>query len=353
MEIDDLLRSMVARNASDLHIKPGSPPVLRIDGSLEAMEEGSVSSPDMEAFLVRMASGAQREALLRDLELDLAYSLAGVARFRVNVFFQRGSLGLAIRVVPLQVKTADALGLPSVCKDLAVKPRGLVLVTGPTGSGKSTTLAAMIDHLNNLERRHVITIEDPIEFLHRDRKCIIAQRELGGDTRSFGEALKHVLRQDPDVILVGEMRDLETISTAITAAETGHLVLATLHTTSAPQTVDRIIDVFPPYQQQQIRFQLSVVLEGIICQALLQRSGGGRVAAFEVLVVTAAVRNLIREGKTFQIPTIMQLGGQLGMQTLDHAIANLVRQGHVSLEDGLMRATSPEDMKKLLGRAIV
>ncbi|MDO8689047.1 MAG: type IV pilus twitching motility protein PilT [Dehalococcoidia bacterium] len=353
MEIDDLLRTMVASNASDLHIKLGSAPVFRIDGSLQAMEEGPVSSADMEGFLGRMASSVQRDALLRDLELDLAYSLAGVARFRVNVFFQRGSMGLAIRVVPLQVLSADALGLPAACKALAVKPRGLVLVTGSTGSGKSTTLAAMIDYLNNLERRHVITIEDPIEYLHRDRKCIIAQRELGGDTHSFAEALKHVLRQDPDVILVGEMRDLETISTAITAAETGHLVLATLHTTSAPQTIDRVVDVFPPYQQQQIRFQLSVVLEGILCQTLLHCSGGGRVAAFEVLLVTSAVRNLIREGKTFQIPTVMQLGGQLGMQTLDQAIASLVRQGQVSLEDALMRATSPDDMKKLLGRTIM
>lgn len=352
MDIDDLLRTMVERNASDLHIKLGAPPVLRVDGTLQALEGAAVSSADAEAFLAKMTNDAQREVLSRDLELDLAYSLPGIARFRVNAFFQRGSLGLAVRVVPLQVVTVDALGLPAACKDLALKPRGLVLVTGPTGSGKSTSLAAMIDYLNDNDCRHIITIEDPIEFLHRDKKCIIAQRELGGDTHSFGAALKHVLRQDPDVILVGEMRDLETISTAISAAETGHLVLATLHTTSAAQTIDRIVDVFPPYQQQQIRLQLSLVLEGILCQALLPRAGGGRVAAIEVLIATAAVRNLIREGKTFQVPTIMQLSGQLGMQTLDQALAGLVRQGLVSAEDALMRAGSPEDLKRLLGRVL-
>ncbi len=350
MEIDSLLRTMVESKASDLHIKVGAPPVLRIDGLLEPLDQPALGSADVQGFLERLASEAQREALRRDLELDLAYSVPGMARFRVNVFFQRGSLGMAVRVVPLQVVTLDALGLPSACKELSLRPRGLVLVTGPTGSGKSTTLAAMIEYLNEHECRHVITIEDPIEFLHGDKKCIIAQRELGGDTQSFGEALKHILRQDPDVILVGEMRDLETIATAITAAETGHLVLATLHTTSAPQTIDRIVDVFPTHQQQQIRLQLSLVLEGILCQALLPRTGGGRVAAIEVLIVNAAVRNLIREGKTFQIPTIMQLSGQAGMQTLDQSLAALVRQGQVAAEEALVRAASPEDLKKLIGR---
>lgn len=349
MDIDELLRNMVKRGASDLHVKLGAPPVLRVDGSLQVLDAGPVSLADVEAFLERMASDAQREALRRDLELDLAYSLPGVARFRVNAFFQRGSLGLAVRVVPLQVLTIDALGLPAVCKDLAIRPRGLVLVTGPTGSGKSTTLAAMIDYLNESDCRHIITIEDPIEFLHRDKKCFIAQRELGGDTRSFGAALNHVLRQDPDVILVGEMRDLETISTAITAAETGHLVMATLHTTSAAQTIDRIVDVFPPSQQQQIRMQLSVVLEGILCQALLPCMGGGRIAAIEVLIANSAVRNLIRDGKTFQVPTVMQLSSQLGMQTLDQALMGLVRKGLVTFEDALVRATSPDDLKRLLG----
>lgn len=349
MEIDSLLRTMVESKASDLHLKVGAPPVLRVDGELRPLDQPGLSLAEVEGFLERLASETQQETLRRDLELDLAYSLPGIARFRVNVFFQRGSLSMAIRVVPLQVVTLDALGLPPACKGLSLRPRGLVLVTGPTGSGKSTTLAAMIDYLNERECRHVITIEDPIEFLHRDKKCIIAQRELGGDTQSFGAALKHVLRQDPDVILVGEMRDLETISTAITAAETGHLVLATLHTTSAPQTVDRIVDVFPPHQQQQIRVQLSLVLEGIFCQALLPRTGGGRVAAIEVLIVNPAVRNLIREGKTFQIPTIMQISGQIGMQTLDQSLAALVRQGQVSTEEALMRAASAEDLKKLIG----
>lgn len=350
MEIDSLLQTMVESKASDLHIKVGAPPVLRVDGELRPLDQPDLSLAEAEAFLERFASQAQRETLRRDLELDLAYSLPGMARFRVNVFFQRGSLGMAIRVVPLHVVTIDALGLPPACKVLSLKQRGLVLVTGPTGSGKSTTQAAMIDYLNESECRHVITIEDPIEFLHRDKKCIIAQRELGGDTLSFAAALRHVLRQDPDVILVGEMRDLETISTAITAAETGHLVLATLHTTSAPQTIDRIVDVFPPHQQQQIRLQLSLVLEGIICQLLLPHIGGGRVAAIEVLIVNAAVRNLIREGKTFQIPTVMQISGQTGMQTLDQALATLVRQNQVAAEEALIRAGSPEDLKKLIGR---
>lgn len=350
MEIDSLLRTMVESKASDLHIKVGAPPVLRLDGELRPLDQPGLSLPEVEGFLEKLASETQRENLRRDKELDLAYSLPGEARFRVNVFFQRGSLGMAIRVVPLHVETIDALGLPPACKVLALKQRGLVLVTGPTGSGKSTTLAAMMDYLNESERRHVITVEDPIEFLHRDKKCIIVQRELGGDTLSFAAALRHVLRQDPDVILVGEMRDLETISTAITAAETGHLVLATLHTTSAPQTIDRIVDVFPPHQQQQIRLQLSLVLEGIICQLLLPHIGGGRVAAIEVLIVNAAVRNLIREGKTFQIPTVMQISGQTGMQTLDQALATLVRQNQVAAEEALIRAGSPEDLKKLIGR---
>jgi twitching motility protein PilT len=349
MDIEILLRLMVESKASDLHIKVGAPPVLRLDGALRPIDQTSLSLVEVEGFLENLASETQRENLRRDKELDVAYSLPGVARFRVNVFFQRGSLGMAIRVVPLHVVTIDDLGLPPACKVLSLKQRGLVLVTGPTGSGKSTTLAAMINYLNESECRHVITVEDPIEFLHRDKKCIIAPRELGGDTRSCAAALKHVLRQDPDVILVGEMRDLETISTAITAAETGHLVLATLHTTSAPQTIDRIVDVFPPHQQQQIRLQLSLVLEGIVCQLLLPHIGGGRVAAIEVLIVNAAVRNLIREGKTFQIPTVMQISGQTGMQTLDQALATLVRQNQVAAEEALIRASSPEDLKKLIG----
>lgn len=350
MDIEILLRLMVESKASDLHIKVGAPPVLRLDGALRPIDQPGLSLAEVEGFLEKLANETQRENLRRDKELDVAYSLPGVARFRVNVFFQRGSLGMAIRVVPLHVVTIDALGLPPACKVLSLKQRGLVLVTGPTGSGKSTTLAAMVDYLNESECRHVITVEDPIEFLHRDKKCIIAQRELGGDTLSFAAALRHVLRQDPDVILVGEMRDLETISTAITAAETGHLVLATLHTTSAPQTIDRIVDVFPPHQQQQIRLQLSLVLEGIICQLLLPHIGGGRIAAIEVLIVNAAVRNLIREGKTFQIPTVMQISGQTGMQTLDQALATLVRQNQVAVEEALIRAGSPEDLKKLIGR---
>ncbi|HLB11854.1 MAG TPA: type IV pilus twitching motility protein PilT [Dehalococcoidia bacterium] len=349
MEIDDLLRTMVEREASDLHIKAGSPPVLRVDGVLQPLDKHGFLPGDMERFLARLTAESQREALRRELELDFAYSLPGVARFRVNVFFQRGSLGMAIRTVPLQIASIDDLGLPEACKDLALRQRGLVLVTGPTGSGKSTTLAAMVDYLNEQDCRHVVTIEDPVEFLHRDKQCIIAQRELGSDTHSFSAALRHALRQDPDVILVGEMRDLDTIATALTAAETGHLVLSTLHTTSAAQTMDRIVDVFPPHQQQQIRMQLSLVLEGILCQALLPRLGGGRIAAVEVLLVTPAVRNLIREGKVFQIPTIIQLSGQAGMQTLDQALAALVRNGLVSPEEAAIRAASAEELTKLIG----
>jgi twitching motility protein PilT len=349
VDIDELLRTMVERNASDLHLKVAVPPILRIDGSLQPLERPAVTVPDMEAVLQQVLDEEQRETLRRELELDLAYSLPGVARFRVNVFYQRGTLGMAFRLVPLQIASIEDLGLPAACRELALRPRGLVLVTGPTGSGKSTTLAAMLDYLNERECRHIVTIEDPIEFLHKDKRCIIAQREVGGDTRSFTAALKHVLRQDPDVILVGEMRDLETIAMAVTAAETGHLVLATLHTTSAPQTIDRVIDVFPPYQQQQIRLQLSLVLEGILCQSLLPKIGGGRVAAVEVLLATPAVRNLIREAKTYQVPTIMQISSQLGMQTLDQALASLVRRGLVAAEEALMRAANPEDLRKLLG----
>jgi twitching motility protein PilT len=279
----------------------------------------------------------------------MPFSIAGLARFRVNAFFQRGTISLAIRQVPLKIPTIDELALPTVCKTLSIKHKGLVLVTGATGMGKSTTLAAMIDHLNHTERRNVITIEDPIEFLHHNEKCIIAQRDLGADTKSFAEALKHALRQDPDVILVGEMRDLETIATAITAAETGHLVLSTLHTASTTQTIDRIVDVFPAHQQPQIRFQLSMVLEGVLSQILLPRAGGkGRAAAFEVMVATDAIRNLIRDGRTEQMPTYLQTGRQFGMQTMDQALIDAVRTGAVALEEAALRANKPDEVRRLL-----
>jgi len=285
----------------------------------------------------------------RTRELDFAYSLAGVARFRVNVHRQRGSVGAVFRVVPMQPPTLDELGMPTVLRTLARKPRGLILVTGPTGHGKSTTQAAMIHDINRTRSCHIVTIEDPIEFLHRNDRALIIQREVGEDTESFQTALRHVLRQDPDVILIGEMRDLETIAAAVTAAETGHLVLATLHTTSAPQTVDRIIDVFPPHQQEQIRLQLSTVLEAIICQALLPRHGGqGRICAQEIMVATSAIRNLIRESKSHQIPSAMQSGAQYGMQTLDQSLSNLVAGGTISKEDALATCHDPEELESFL-----
>jgi twitching motility protein PilT len=291
---------------------------------------------------------AQREKFYDEYELDFAYSVRGLARFRANAFYQRGTISIAIRQVPFQPPTIDELGLPQICKAMALKQKGLVLVTGPTGTGKSTTLASMINHLNRTEARNIITIEDPIEFLHQNDKCIIAQRDLGDDTKAFGTALRHALRQDPDVIFVGEMRDLDTISTAITAAETGHLVLSTVHTVSAPQTIERIVDVFPPHQQQQIRFQLSLVMEGILSQTLLpRRSGKGRVAAFEIMLGTEAIRNLIRDCRTEQIPSYLQTGSQLGMQTMDQSLEDLVRTGAISMQEALSRHSKPDDLRRV------
>lgn len=349
MNIEELLNLMVERGASDLHLRVPSPPVFRIDGALRPLEELPGVTPQYaKEALENVTTESQRERFYSELELDLAYSIAGLARFRVNAFFQRGTISLAIRQVSLKVPTIEGFGLPSVCKNMALKTKGLVLVTGPTGSGKSTTLAAMINHLNKSDTRNVITIEDPIEFVYHNEKCIIAQRDLGDDFKSFPVALRHTLRQDPDVILVGEMRDLDTISTAITAAETGHLVLSTVHTVNAPQTVDRIVDVFPAYQQEQIRFQLSLVLEGVLSQLLLPRAGGrGRVAAFEIMVATDAIRNLIRDGRTDQIPTYLQTGRQYGMQTMDQALQDLVRSGLVTTEEALMRSTKPDELRRL------
>jgi len=280
----------------------------------------------------------------------MSYALPGKARFRVNVYFQRDSIGAAFRLIPYEIKSLDALGLPGVVADLARYPRGFVVVTGPTGSGKSTSLAAMVDIVNRERSAHIMTVEDPIEFLHKHQACIVNQREVGADTHSFAQALKHVLRQDPDVILVGEMRDLETISTAITAAETGHLVFATLHTQDAPQTIDRIIDVFPPHQQQQVRVQLATTLQGVVTQQLLQAvDGRSRAVACEVLICTPAVRNLIREGKTHQIYSIMQAGGRFGMQTMDQALANLVKGGQITQQVAYERSHDPEELNRLIG----
>jgi twitching motility protein PilT len=346
MQIEKLLRLMVEKGASDLHLRAMRPPTLRIDGVLKVMEGmPNITSSDLKEAFEQVTNENQRQIFGNELELDLAHSIKGLARFRINAFMQRDTMSLAIRRVPFEVPTIDELGLPAMCKTLALKPRGLVLVTGRTGTGKSTTLAAMIDHLNKSEARNVITIEDPIEYVFQDEKSMIAQRDIGSDTKSFAHALRHVLRQDPDVILVGEMRDLETIATAITAAETGHLVLSTLHTPSAAQAIDRMVDVFPPYQQEQIRLQLSLVLEGVLSQILLRRaSGRGRVAAVEIMLGTDAVRNLIREGKTEQMPTYMQTGSQIGMQTMDQALEKLVKSHLVTVDEVLPFFTKPGEL---------
>ncbi len=349
MNIEELLHLTVEKRASDLHLRVPSPPVLRIDGALKVQEQFPGVTPQfVKECLEHIATERQLERFYNDLELDMAYGIPGLARFRVNAFFQRGTISIAIRQIPIKIPTIDELGLPCVCKTLATKQRGLVLVTGQTGQGKSTTLAAMIDHMNQNDRRNVITIEDPIEYLHQHSKCLIAQRELGDDTKSFANALKHSLREDPDVILVGEMRDLETIATAITAAETGHLVLSTVHTANAPQTIDRLVDVFPPHQQDQIRFQLSMVIEGVLSQLLIPRASGiGRVAAVEIMIATDAIRNLIREGKTEQIPSYIQTGKQFEMQTMDMALQELARSGAVPMEEAVIRATKPDEFRRV------
>ena len=350
MQIDDLLKIMVDKNASDLHLRVGSPPMLRIYGKLSAIKDWpSVTIEDAETMFESLSTAVNRKIFAETLELDTAYSAPGIGRFRVNVLRQRSTLAFVIRLVPFKIATIDQLSLPLICKELILRPRGLILVTGPAGSGKSTTMAAMIDHLNETESRNIITIEDPIEYLHHNKKSIIAQRDLGEDTKSFDVALMHTLRQDPDVIYIGEMRDLPTISTAIRAAETGHLVLGTLHTTDAPQAVDRIIDIFPANQQDQIRLQLSQVLEAVMTQCLLPRIGGqGRVAAFEILLAIPAVRNLIRMGKSHELPNIMQLSSREGMQTLDQALAKLVKSQLVSQENAVMKSSNPAQLLKLL-----
>ena len=353
MELDfaEVLMEVVARRASDLHLTAGTPPMVRVRGRLTPLEGYPKLTPsDTREIVYSILTNAQRQKLETNWQLDFAYQIPGAARFRVNAYFQRSSLGAAFRLIPFEITPLESLGLPPVVAEFATKPRGLVLVTGPTGSGKSTTLASLIDVINGQREEHIMTIEDPIEFLHRHKKCIVNQRELGSDATSFGDALKAALRQDPDVILVGEMRDLETIGTAITAAETGHLVFATLHTQDTAQTIDRIIDVFPSSQQGQIRAQLSVALQGIMTQTLLPTAdGSGRCVATEVLVPTPAVRNLIRESKTHQIYSVLQTGGSHGMQTMDAALAQLARAGTITRAMAESRAQAPEELRRLLG----
>src|SRR6201995_3458689 len=353
MQLDfaDVLLEVIARRASDLHITAGAPPTVRVRGRLVPMEGFPVLTPtDTREIVYSILSEGQRQKFENNWQLDLAYQIPGRARFRVNAYMQRSAVGAALRLIPFDVVPLERLGLPAAVAEFANKPRGLVLVTGPTGSGKSTTLASLIDVINCSREQHMMTIEDPIEFLHHHKKCIVNQRELGSDATSFGEALKAALRQDPDVILVGEMRDIETIGTAITAAETGHLVFATLHTQDTPQTIDRIIDVFPSEQQGQIRAMLSVALQGIMTQMLLPTAAGaGRTVAAEVLVPTPAVRNLIREGKSHQIYSVLQTGGAQGMQTMDAALSQLVRAGKITRQLAEARAHSVEELKRLIG----
>ena len=351
MDLVDILLEVLEREASDLHLSVGSPPIIRINGQLERLDYPRLSANDTRELIYSILSQDQRQRLENEWEIDFSYSVPGRARFRVNAYFQRNSLGAAFRLIPIQIKKLEELGLPKALHDMTKKPRGFVIVTGPTGCGKSTSLAAMIDEINETRDEHIMTVEDPIEFLHRHKKCMVNQREVGADTKSFNRALKSVLRQDPDIILVGEMRDTETMSTALTAAETGHLVFATLHTQDAPQTIDRIIDVFPPYQQDQIRVQLSTTLMGVCTQQLLPTADGrNRVVACELLIPTPAVRNLIREGKTHQIYSVMQTGTQHGMQTMDASLADLVRRGMITRDLAIRRSSTPEDLKRLLGQ---
>jgi twitching motility protein PilT len=351
--IDELLENMVERNASDLHVTTGTPPAIRVRGEVERLDGfDSLTPEETQQLLYRILSSEQQKLLELNRQLDFSYSIPGLARFRVNVYFQRESIGAAFRLIPTELKTLEELGIPSSLHVLAEKPRGLVLVTGPTGSGKSTTLAALIDEINRTRSEHILTIEDPIEFLHRHKRCIVNQREIGPDAKSFAEALRAALRQDPDVILVGEMRDLETISTALTAAETGHLVFGTLHTQSAPSTIDRIIDVFPAEQQEQVRIQIANSLQGVVTQALLPTADKmGRVPALEILLPDDAVRNLIRQGKVEQIYSVMQTNTGRGMQTMEQSLGELIMRRIVEFEDGLSRSSRPGQLIGLLERS--
>jgi twitching motility protein PilT len=348
MEIRDLLLLSIEKKASDLHLTEKEPPILRLDGKLNRTNYPALTREDLKRMIYSILTNIQKETLEKGLELDFSVALPGLDRFRVNIHIQRGAVEAAFRRVPLKIPAIEQLGLPPIVIELARKPNGLVLVTGPTGMGKTTTLAALIDLINNEKECLIICIEDPIEFVHINKKSVIKQREVYTDTHSFAEALRHALRQDPNVIVVGEMRDLETISTALTAAETGHLVLATLHTPDAPQTVERIIDVFPPYQQQQVRLQLANCLQGVVSQLLLpMASGQGRVLATEIMLGTSGIRNLIREEEIEQIPTLMQTGSQYGMKTMDKSLKELYQKGLINLDVTLSRVKNPEEFKQL------
>ncbi|MDD5019510.1 MAG: type IV pilus twitching motility protein PilT [Candidatus Omnitrophica bacterium] len=348
MELRDLLLLTIEKKASDLHLTENSAPILRIDGRLTLTDFPKLTREDTKKMIYAILTNEQKEMFERNWELDLSVAMAGMDRFRVNIHIQRGSVEGAFRRIPLEIPRLQDLGLPAVVAELARKPNGLVLVTGPTGVGKTTTMAAMIDLINSERQEMIISIEDPIEFLHYNKKSVIKQREVFADTKSFAEALRHALRQDPDIIFVGEMRDLETISTALTAAETGHLVLATLHTPDAPQTVERIIDVFPPHQQQQVKLQLADCLQGVVSQLLLPRASGvGRIVATEIMIGTPAIRNLIREQEIEQIPTLIQTGHQFGMRTMDKSLKEFYKEGVITYETAVSKAKNVDEFKNL------
>jgi twitching motility protein PilT len=355
LDFAGVLTKMVEVRASDVHLTPGFAPAVRVRGRIVPLDDYPPLGPqETREIVYSILNDSQRKRFENEQQLDFAYAIPGVARFRVNCFFQRGAISAAFRLIPTEILGLESLGVPLVLEEFTRKPRGFVLITGPTGSGKSTTLASMVDMINTEREEHILTIEDPIEFLHSHKKCIVNQREIGADAQDFAIALRAALREDPDVILVGEMRDLETVSTALTAAETGHLVFATLHTQSTAQTVDRIIDVFPPHQQQQVRMQLSIALQGIVTQQLLPTAdGSARTVACEVLVPTPAIRNLIREGKTHQIYSALQTSGAIGMQTMDSHLAQLVRAGTITRSLAEQRASVPEELKRLLSGAAV
>lgn len=349
----DLLKIMIEKGSTDLHITTGTPPRIRVDGRLIPIEHPQLTPADTKALCYSILTDAQKHRFEENNELDLSFGVKGLSRFRANIFMQRGAVAGAFRTIPFQIKTFQDLGLPEIVNDLVKKPRGLILVTGPTGSGKSTTLAAMIDRINSERPDHIITVEDPIEYLHPHKKALINQREVNADTVSFKTALKYVLRQDPDVVLIGEMRDLETIEAALTVSETGHLTLATLHTNSAVQTINRVIDVFPPHQQEQVRVQLSFVLEGILAQQLIaKKSGFGRALAVELLVPNPAIRNLIREDKIHQIYSMMQTGqAKFGMQTMNQSLYELYIKGHLSYEDAVGRSSMADELITMIQRS--
>jgi len=350
--LSDLLRKMLEMSGSDLHITTNSPPQVRVHGHLQPLDMPPLTPAETKQLAYSVLTDAQKHRFEENLELDFSFGLKGLARFRGNLFNQRGATAAVFRVIPFEIKSFAQLGLPAVVTKLCEKPRGLILVTGPTGSGKSTTLAAMIDKINSERHEHIITIEDPIEFVHQNKNCLVNQRELHADTKSFSDALRAALREDPDVVLIGEMRDLETIESALRIAETGHLTFGTLHTNSASSTINRVIDVFPAHQQPQIRAQLSLVLEGIMCQSLLPKVGGqGRVMAMEIMVPNAAIRNLIREDKIHQIYSAMQSGqDKFGMQTFNQSLATLYFQKQITLEQGIQRSSQPDELQEMINR---